>query len=172
MITPPDAGTYAKYYDTYISKIKTDPLKLLESQVIDFKALLSEIPSEKEEYRYAEGKWSVKEVIGHVIDTERIMCMRALCVARGDKTPLPGFDENDYVRAANFDSRSLYDLGHEFGFVRAATIALFKSLKPADLDKSGTANNNPVTPRALLYIIAGHHVHHENVLRERYLGEL
>ena len=173
MITPPEAGTYAPYYETYIGKIKgQDPLRLLEKLVLDFKVLLSEVPDEKEEFRYAAGKWSVKEVVGHMIDTERIMCTRALCIARGEKQPLPGFDENGYVTVANFDKRTLYDLSHEFGFVRESTIAFFKSLSEEELDRKGIANNNPVTPRALLYIIAGHHLHHTGVLKERYLGEL
>lgn len=173
MVTLPSPTTYAPYYETYISKLKgQDPIRLLESLVLDFKALLSEIPDEKEEFRYAEGKWSVKEVTGHIIDTERIMCMRALCIARGEKQSLPGFDENEYVAAANFDKRTLYDLSREFGFVREATLSLFKSFSEEDLDRNGTANNNPVTPRALLYIITGHNLHHMEVLKERYLHDI
>jgi uncharacterized damage-inducible protein DinB len=172
LIAPPKAGTYAPYYETYISKVKEDPFHLLEGLVLNFKALLSEVPDEKEEYRYAEGKWSVKEVVGHIIDTERIMCTRALCIARGEKQSLPGFDENEYVAAANFDKRSLYDLSREFGYVRESTLAFFKTLSGEDLDRNGTANNNPVTPRAILYILAGHHLHHLGVLKERYLQDI
>lgn len=173
MITAPASGSYAPYYETYIGKLAgRDPLKVLESQVLDFKALLSEVPEEMEEHRYADGKWTIKEVVGHMIDTERIMAFRALCIARGETQSLPGFEENDYVRVANFNRRSLYDLGHEFGFVRESTIALFKSLSEEDLDRVGTANNKPVTARALLYIIAGHHIHHDSVLRDRYLKEV
>jgi uncharacterized damage-inducible protein DinB len=172
-ITPPETGHYNPYYETYIGKIKgQDPMQLLGRLVLDFKALLSEVPDDKEEFRYAPGKWSVKEVVGHMIDTERIMCMRALCIARGEKQSLPGFDENEYVKAANFDKRTLYDLSHEFGFVRESTIAFFKSLSDEELDRQGIANNNTVTPRALLYIIAGHHLHHAAVLKERYLSEV
>ncbi|HLG03826.1 MAG TPA: DinB family protein [Bacteroidia bacterium] len=172
MITRPAAGTYDAYYQSYIDEVKSDPILILESQVLDFKAFMSEIPAEKEEYRYAANKWSVKEVIGHIIDTERIMTCRALCIARGEKLPLPAFEEDDYVKVANFNRRTLYDLGHEFGAVRSATLALFKSLTASDLDRSGIANNNKVTARAILYVIAGHHAHHENVLRERYLQEI
>jgi hypothetical protein len=173
MITPPSKETYAPYYETYIGKIAgSDPVKLLESLVLDFKVLLSEVPDEMEDFRYADGKWSVKEVVGHIIDTERIMSCRALCIARGEKQGLPGFDENEYVSVANFDKRSLYDLSHEFGFVREATLSLFKSLGEEDLDRKGTANNNPVSPRALLYIIAGHHLHHAGILKERYLKDI
>jgi uncharacterized damage-inducible protein DinB len=173
MITAPAKDTYAPYYETYISKIAgRDPLRLLESLVLDFKVLLSEVPDEKEGFRYADKKWSVKEVVGHMIDTERIMCCRALCIARGEKQGLPGFDENEYVAAANFDKRTLYDLSHEFGFVREATISLFKTLNEEELDRKGTANNNPVTARAILYIITGHHLHHQAVLKERYLADV
>jgi uncharacterized damage-inducible protein DinB len=173
MISPPSPGTYAPYYETYISKLNgQDPIRVLGSLILDFKALLSEVPDEKEEFRYAEGKWSVKEVVGHMIDTERIMCTRALCIARGEKQSLPGFEENDYVAVANFDKRSLYDLSHEFGFVREGTLAFFKTLTEEDLDRVGTANNKPVTARAILYIIAGHHLHHMGVLKERYLADV
>lgn len=173
IILPPPQGTYAPFYDGYVKQIAgKDPIKMLESQVLGLKALLSEIPSEKEDYAYAPGKWTIKQVIGHIIDTERIMTYRALAIARGEKKPLPGFDENEYVAAARFNERSLYDLGHEFGAVREATIALFKSLNNEELDRLGNANNHPVSARALLYIIVGHHIHHEHVLRERYIEEL
>jgi hypothetical protein len=173
MIAPPAAGTYNPYYETYIRKLNgRNPLKVLEELVLEFKVLLSEVPDEKEEFRYAEGKWSVKEVVGHIIDTERIMSYRALSIARGEKQSLPGFEENDYVKVANFDRRSLYDLGHEFGFVREASISLFKFMTEEELNRTGIANNNVVTPRALLYIIAGHHLHHLGVLKERYLMDM
>ena len=173
IIAPPAAGTYNPYFDTYISYVKgQNPIRLLESLVLDFKALLSEVPDEKEEFRYAEGKWSVKEVVGHIIDTERILCTRALCIARGEKQSLPGFDENEYVAVAKFDKRTLYDLSREFGFVREATISFFKTLSEEDLDRTGTANNNTVTARAILYIIAGHNLHHISVLKEKYLHDI
>lgn len=173
MIAPPSSGTYAPYYETYISKLKgQDPVHLLESLVLDFKALLSGVPDEMEDFRYAEGKWSVKEVVGHIIDAERIMCTRALCIARGEKQPLPGFEEDEYVAVANFNKRTLYDLSHEFGFVRESTLAFFKTLSEEDLDRKGVANDNTVTPRAILYIIAGHHLHHMGILKERYLQDI
>lgn len=173
MIHLPAAGTYAPYFDTYISKVKgQDPIQLLKSQILDFKALLSEVPDEHEEFRYAPGKWSVKEVVGHIIDCERVFAYRAMSIARGEQANLPGFEEDDYVRVANFDRRSLYDLAHDFGFVRESTISLFKSFSEEDLDRIGKANGNPVCPRAIIYMIAGHHIHHEQVLRERYLKDL
>ncbi|CAN5859703.1 DinB family protein [soil metagenome] len=173
MVTLPSTDSYAPFYETYISKLKgQDPIRVLESLVLDFKALLSEVPDEMEEFRYAEGKWTVKEVVGHIIDTERIMSTRALCIARGEKQSLPGFDENEYVAAANFNKRSLYEFSREFGFVRESTLWLFKSLSEEDLDRKGTANNNPVTARALLYVIAGHNLHHVEVLKEKYLHDV
>lgn len=173
MIEAPKPGTYAPFYSGYVEQLTgQNPIKILESQVLDFKALLSEVPLEQEEFRYAEGKWSIKEVVGHMVDTERVMAYRAMCIARGEQQSLPGFEEDDYVRMANFNRRSLYDLGHEFGFVRESTISLFKSFTAEDLDRLGKANNNPVSPRALLYIIAGHHSHHEKVLKSRYLIDL
>ncbi len=168
-INPPKAEALNDYQSTYVNLIGTrNVLSVLESQILDFKALLSEIPYESEDYSYAEGKWTIKQLVGHVIDTERIMCYRAMCIARGEKASLPGFDENAYVNAASFNERSLYDLGHEFGAVREATIALFRYFTDAELDVKGVANNNPTTPRILLFMIAGHHIHHEKVLRERY----
>ncbi len=173
MIARPAPGTYAPYFEKYINLVGTkDPIRVLESLVLAFKALMSEIPEEKEEFRYAEGKWSVKEVIGHMIDTERIMTCRALCIARGEQQELPGFDENDYVAKANFNRRSMLAFNHEFGFVREASISFFKSLTEEDLDRKGTANKNAVTPRAILYIIAGHHLHHDAILKERYLYDV
>ncbi len=173
MISPPIAGSYDPYFDTYISKVNgKDPIKLLAALVLDFKALLSEVPDELENFRYAEGKWSVKEVVGHMVDTERIMCYRALCVARGEQNSLPGFDENSYVTTANFSSRELYDLSHEFGAVREATLSFFKKISEEDLDRKGIANNKPVSARTILYIIVGHQLHHMAVLKEKYLQDI
>lgn len=107
-----------------------------------------------------------------LIDTERIMCSRALCIARGENKALAGFDEVAYVSTAQFNKRTLYDLSHEFGFVRAATISLFKSLTDEDLDRSGIADSNLVTARSILFIIAGHHLHHQSVLKEKYILEI
>jgi uncharacterized damage-inducible protein DinB len=172
MIARPKTGTYNPYFDNYIHKVTGDPLKLLREQILNFKALLSEVPEELENHQYAAGKWTVKEVVGHMIDAERIMCYRALCVARGETISLPGFEEDEYVARANFKNRDLYDLIHEFGSVREASITLFKSMTEAEFSRQGTANNNPITPLALLWIIAGHHQHHETVLRTRYLESI
>lgn len=172
-ISPPIDGTFPEYQKNYISRIgQRNVLRVLESQILDLKALLSEIPYESEDFAYAEGKWTIKELVGHVIDTERIMCYRALCFSRGEATSLPGFDEDAYVKASSFNERSLYDLGHEFGSVREATICLFKYMTETELDRIGTANNHKMSVRSILYMIAGHHIHHDQVLRERYAALL
>ena len=118
---------------------------------------------------YAPGKWTVKGVLGHLADDERIYAYRALCVARGDPRPLPGFDENDYARAAAFDSRTLADLLADYEAVRNASITLFRGLPPEALLRRGIANDHEVTPRGLAFHIAGHELHHHAILRERYL---
>ncbi|HTF03563.1 MAG TPA: DinB family protein [Bacteroidia bacterium] len=172
-IASPAQGIFTAYQQGYIDLVGSrNVLSLLESQVLAFKALLSEIPYESEDYAYAPGKWTIKQLVGHLIDTERILCYRALCIARGEKASLPGFEEDEYVANASFNDRSLYDLGHEFGAVREATLLLFKYLNEAELDRVGTANNNPASARMLVFMIAGHHIHHERVLRERYVPEL
>ena len=119
-------------------------------------------------HRYAPGKWSVKEVVGHMIDGERVFSYRALRVARADTTPLPGFDENAWVPAAHFDRRPMPDLVADYQTVRAATVALFSSFEEEALVRMGTANDQPISVRALAHMIAGHELHHVAILRERY----
>ena len=173
VISAPAAGTYSEYQKRYVDLLEgKNALAVLESQVLDFKVLLSEIPFENEGYAYAEGKWTIKQVVGHMIDSERILAYRALCIARGEKANLPSFEEDDYVANASFNDRTLNDLAREFGIVRESTILLYKYMSEQELDRVGMANNSNVTPRALAFFIAGHHIHHERVLRERYVPEL
>jgi hypothetical protein len=161
---------YPPYYSGYIARVPAgDILQRLRSQLHDALALLTAMPDAKAAYRYAPGKWSVKEVVGHVIDTERIFAYRALAIARGETGPLPGFDENAYVAGAGFDGRSLRSLAEEWSHLRAANVTLFESVAPQAWDHRGTANNRAITARAIPYIIAGHERHHVAVLRERYL---
>jgi uncharacterized damage-inducible protein DinB len=145
-------------------------LETLERQCVETARLLEKIPESKALYRYAPAKWSIKEVLGHLADSERVFAYRALRFARGDTTPLPGFDEQVYAPAGRFDERSVADLGAELGAVRRATIALFGGLDEEALARRGTANGTEVSVRALAYIIAGHELHHLTVLRERYLS--
>ena len=165
----PQTGEFAPYYATYINTVSENALGELEHQVTSFPAFLKLIPDQKAYYAYAEGKWTVKEVVGHMIDTERIMAYRALRIARNDKTPLASFDENEFVANALFNDRSLESLSQEFEAVRLATVLFFKSLTETELGRMGTASANAVSVRALLYIIVGHVNHHWKVIGERYL---
>ena len=158
------------YYKTYISKVVGDNfLSVLEMLVPKTVALLSSLDDAKWNYRYADGKWSIKEVMMHVIDTERIMAYRALRIARNDKTPMPGFDQDDYIPFTDTENRSPGSIIAEYKAVRRATIELYKYFSDEMMSRVGTASGNPFTPRALGYVIAGHELHHLSILRERYL---
>jgi uncharacterized damage-inducible protein DinB len=144
--------------------------QLLKQQVNDTLHLLNDLSEAEGEFRYAQGKWSIKEVIGHVVDTERIMAYRLLSIARGDAVQLPGYDENAYVAQANFNQEKMEDLLQNLFVVREGTLLLLKSLKEKDWLRWGTANELDVTVRAIACIIAGHELHHRKILKERYLG--
>jgi len=167
----PKPGEYNPYYDKYISLILgPDIVGTLASQLPRTVALLSSLSEQDGELRYAPGKWSLKEALGHLIDTERIMAYRALRIARGDRTPVAGFEQDDYVRDGPHATVRLADLVEEFKSVRAATVALFRNLRDEDWKRQGVANNDDITVRALAYIIAGHELHHRHIFEERYLG--
>jgi DinB superfamily len=171
-IARPEEGEYIPYYGKYISLVPDgDLIESLRGQIGDTLALLRGIPEARASHRYAPGKWSIKEVVGHMADVERVMAYRALRVARDDKTPLPGFDENAYVPAANFEGRPLASLANEFARVRSATIAFLETLDAVAAARQGIANTASISARALAYIIAGHERHHVALLRERYLKE-
>lgn len=166
----PEPSEYPEYYKNYVNLVKSsDVIKELKDQILNIQAVISEIPEEKEGYAYADGKWTIKQVIGHIIDTERILGYRAMRFARKDKTVLPGFDENAFVANSNFNKRTLYDLGHEFAIVREANLAMFRTFDEEELDQSGTANGIDVSVRAIIFMIAGHAIHHLHVLRTKYL---
>lgn len=168
-IPKPAAGEYNPFFDTYISKMpECDVLAYLQTQNHDSLALLRQTPETRADFRYAPGKWSIKEVVGHLCDTERIMAYRALRIARGDATPLPGFEQDDYVKTGSFDNRTLADLVDEFQLIRQSTLALFRGLDEAAWERRGISNNAPMSVRALVYIIAGHEKHHVRILREKY----
>jgi hypothetical protein len=169
-IPRPQADEYAAYYGNYISKVpEGDLLALLSTQIDDTLKLLRSIPEARGTHRYAPDKWSIKDVFGHLGDTERIMSYRALRIARGDATPLPGFEQDDYVPAGHFDRRTLADLGDEFAAIRRATVHLFRHLDDVALARRGSASGYPFTPRALAYVIAGHERHHVGILKTKYL---
>lgn len=167
----PAPTEYAPYYANYISQVpEEDVLAALESQLADMLAVLRGTPESQGDVRHAPFKWSVKEVVGHLADCERVMGYRALRFARSDDTPLPSFDENAYVPAGEFDSRTLADLTDELEAVRRSHLALFRGLPESAWARTGLANNNPVSVRALAYIIVGHSRHHTAILRQRLGG--
>lgn len=170
MIARPQANEHAPYYGGYINLVPEDAdvLALMTTQAAELRTLLQKVTDEQANVRPAPGEWSVKEVVGHVSDTERIFAYRALCIGRGDKTPLPGFEQDDYARATDFNTRSLADLLDEFDFQRRANVLTFKGFTAADIDQLGTASGNPMSTRALLYILAGHVTHHIISLRDDY----
>jgi transposase len=166
----PDATEYAPYYGKYISLVSdSDILALLSRQLDETLTLLGSISESQANYRYAPEKWSIKELLGHLIDTERIFAYRALRFARNDKTPLQGFDQDDYIRGASFDDCAISDLASEFAHVRRSSLSLFKHLSEEAWKRRGAANDSEVSVRALAYIIAGHELHHVEILRGRYL---
>jgi hypothetical protein len=165
----PKSGEYNPYYDRYISLIPgSDVIGTLTTQLPKTIALLSARSEQDGDLRYAAGKWSVKEVLGHMIDTERVMAYRALRIARNDRTPMEGFEQDDYVRDGPYAGLRLADLVAEFETVRSATLSLFRNLRAVDWARQGVANKNDISVRALAYIIAGHELHHRHILEERY----
>lgn len=168
--TRPAPDEHAPYYARYVDLVpEGDIVNTLREQMTDTVNMLARLSDQKANHRYAPDKWSIKEVIGHVIDSERVFAYRALRFARNDKTPLPGFEQDDYVAAGGFDARNVADLAREYEHVRTATIDLFASLDETTWAKSGTANEVDVSVRALAWIIAGHEMHHKEVLKEKYL---
>ena len=169
----PAPSEYVPYFARYVDLVPGgDVLDLLRRQVDETAAVVGKLSERDGDFRYAEGKWSIKEVVGHIADTERIFVYRALCFARREAAGLPGFDENEYVRHADFPSRSLKELLSEFRTVRAATLSFFSSCGEEALMRRGTANRREYTVRAVAYIIAGHERHHAGILAERYLPGL
>jgi len=165
------SSEYNPFYQTYIMAL--GDVELIEELKNGRKVLLSlfeEIPEEKINYAYAEGKWSLAEALVHMIDTERIFQYRALCIARNDKTPLPGFDQDNYVPFSNAANRSKKDLIEEYRAVRDATITLFNSFDDEAINRIGIASGSKMSVRALGFIISGHQAHHVRVLKERYLA--
>jgi len=159
------------YHQHYINLIKTDDILLeLQLQGDDLVNYLSKLNEQQGNYAYAEGKWSIKEVVGHLADCERVFVYRTLRFVRNDKTPLHGFEQDDYIAAANFNKRTMKDLIEELRLIRAANLWLFKTFNTEELERSGIANANFYTVKSLLYIIAGHEKHHFNILREKYLN--
>jgi len=161
---------YSEFISTYIKALDdVDLFEELEISLHDFIRFVREIPMDKFDYRYAEGKWTIKDIIQHIIDAERIFGYRALRISRNDKTPLPGFEENDYVENTNANSRSIQELLTEFSAVRHSNLLLFKSFSDEQLTRLGIASNHTISVRALGFVMIGHQKHHQRVFQERYL---
>jgi hypothetical protein len=166
----PEQSEFLPYYGKYIDLVASgDVVTTLAKQMDETQALLRGLPASIATHRYAPGKWSVNEVIGHVLDAERIFAARALRFARGDGTPLPSFEQNDYVANATFNAYPISELALELASIRQSTIYLFRHIDEAAWMRRGIASNAEVTVRALAYIIAGHELHHRHILRTKYL---
>ncbi len=176
MIPFPNSSEYGSFYANYIRLIgqyikdneSKDIVEILSKQGEETKTIFAQFSEQESLFRYENGKWSIKELLGHMTDTEQIMSYRALSFYRGEKQSLAGFNENEYVREANFDSIPFSDLLERYEIVRKSSVALFKSFDAAQTAKIGEANHNEMSVRALVYMIAGHEIHHLQILEERY----
>lgn len=164
----PQIQEYPEWAKTYISKVEGDVLQILTEQATAFPDFITGM-ADKADYAYAPGKWTIKQLLGHMIDTERILAYRLTAFARGETAELPGFDEDEYVDIAHFSDRSLASFCEEFKLLRKANLFLFNSLNEAELARIGTANNKQISVLAMVYVIAGHVIHHTQVIKERYL---
>lgn len=168
-IDRPAAGEYAPYFERYVSRVpEADALSVLERQRAEVRAAFAGVPEAKGGYRYAPGKWSVRELFGHVIDTERIFAYRALCIARGETAPLPGFEQDPYVANAGHDRWTLAELLDDFDAVRGTNLAMLSHLDETAVRRVGTSSGHATSVRAIAYILAGHVRHHLGVLAEKY----
>jgi uncharacterized damage-inducible protein DinB len=170
-IQKPEAGEYAPYAIMYIGLLPDDELVLehMQDNLKTVLALIRSMPAEKLTYRWAEGEWTIKEILGHVIDDERIYCYRALRFARNDPTELPGFEQDDYVLYSGANERDLEEILAEYTAVREATLTFFNSLEEPALTRAGVANGHLMSVRAAAYHLAGHELHHLHSIRENYL---
>ena len=165
----PQAEEYAEFHANYVSKVPGENIiEFLKDQLQSTDRLLRSLNETTAEKRYAEGKWSVKEVVGHIVDTERVFAYRALVFGRGDHGPLPGFDQDNWMRQVNFSNSSIKDLAAEFAAVRQSTISLLQGFPAEAWDRRGSANNKEITTRAAAFIIGGHAEHHLEILKTRY----
>ncbi len=164
------AHEYNPYYKAYIEALgEVDLMKTMKKQVVNYPQFLESIPENKLTYRYADGKWTVAEILVHVLDSERVFQYRALRFARKDQTPLPGFDQDLYVPSSGANQRSLESIVAEYKAIRNSTLALYETFDEGTLKRKGVASNAEMSIRALGFIICGHQKHHRNIIRERYL---
>src|ERR1044072_410220 len=168
----PEKTEYNEYYERYVSLVnETEIVQVLENQQAELREIFERIDEEKSLYAYAEGKWTIKEVLGHLSDGERIFAYRALRISRADETPIEGFEQDGYIENSNFNGTKLSDLLDEFLLIRKSNVIFFRNLTADAWTRAGTASDSPVTVRAVAYIMAGHVRHHIRILRERYLSE-
>ncbi len=166
----PEKTEYAEYYETYISLVtETDIVSAMQTQLDNLTEIVSQINDEQGLYAYAEGKWTIKELLGHLIDGERVFAYRAFRFSRADETPLPGFDQNPYIENANYNTVKIEDLFAELSLLRQSNILFFKTLSEEAWNRTGIASDNPITVRALVYCMVGHIEHHVKILKEKYL---
>ncbi len=167
----PEKSEYDPYYEHYVSLVPEDDVKsVLAAQPNELKALVAGLPEEKGTFAYADGKWSIKELLGHLIDGERMFAYRALRISRGDKTPIEGFEQDGYIENGYANERTFAGLLEEFSLLRTANMLFVNNLKDADWTRTGTANEREISVRALITIMAGHIRHHVEILKDRYLA--
>lgn len=166
----PSSSEYAHYYSGYVAHVpKGNIIEILNSQMHEFYTFINSIPGDKAYHSYEKGKWTIKQIIGHMIETERVFAYRALAFSRRDPNPLPPMEQDDYVRYANYNSRTISNLANEYLAVRISTIHLFQNMTKEMISLKGTASNVEFTVRSLPFIIAGHELHHMQVIQEKYL---
>ncbi len=166
----PEANEFAEYYNNYISKIDGNGvMPILENQPDELRSVISTLPEEKGTFAYDEGKWTIKEVLSHLIDGERIFAYRILRISRGDETPIEGFEQEGYIENSNANNRSFAELLDEFELQRKSNLLLLKNIDDTGSRRMGTASGYPISVRALAYISAGHVRHHMGILKERYV---
>ncbi len=166
----PQSKEYAHYYSDYVGLVsKGNILNTLNTQMHELFTLINTIPGDKALFAYKSGKWTIKEIIGHLIETERVFSYRALCFSRGDNSELPGMDQDLWMEKNNYNSRTLSNLSNEYLAVRVATIHLFKNMTKEMISKEGVASGVKFTVRAIAFVIAGHETHHLNIIKEKYL---
>lgn len=167
-MNPPQTHEYSGQVGDYIKLVNGDLIELLQRQATEFPEFINVLFA-KAEYAYAPGKWTIKEMMGHIIDTERIFSYRITAFARGEKQPLPGFEQDDYMASSNFSNRSLLSLTEEFSLLRKANLYLFRSLTEEELNRTGTASGRKISVRAILFATAGHLIHHTEIIKNKYL---
>jgi len=167
--TRPHPDEYDVAFERYVSRVpETDILAALERQPVELSAALAAVPAEREEYRYAPGKWTIRDVVGHMVDAERVMGYRALAISRGEKAVLPAFEEKDYAATAGYAHRPLASIVDEFACLRESHVLMLRHLDDEAWGRVGIANSLPITPRALAYVLVGHVRHHAAVLKDKY----